>query len=186
MIDSEYTVKPKTLSKFTPIPADKYQVQITDVNLVQMLNQFSGKEEDRLNFEFTVLDNKTHEVVNEGVKEIESIKGRRLWKRIAPSISPAGKKSKASWLYKLLCAVEKKELQEDDLKEFSPVSLIGQQVMVMVEVAGEWNNILGFQKADKDLEPVPNAPERAQEEQTVGEDIDDKELDELFKGEEKK
>ena len=191
MIDSTYTVKPRLMKKFTPLPMDKYQVQITDINLVKQANPFKGgEEEDRLNIEITVLDNeKTMEVVNEdGKKEIEGVRGRRLWKKIAPSISPSGKTSKASWLYKLLCVVEKKELKEEDLTEFSPITLIGQQIIVMVEVAGEWNNILGFQSAEKDLEPVQNADERAKEEQISGklvEEVEDKELDELFKEEKK-
>ena len=171
------------MNKFTPLPMDKYQVQITDINLVTQANPFKGgEEEDRLNIEFTVLDNKSMEIINEnGEKEIENTRGRRLWKRIAPSISPSGKTSKASWLYKLLCAVEKKELAEEDLVEFSPATLVGQQVLVMVEIAGEWNNILGFQPVDKDLDPVLNADDRAREEQTH-ENVDD---DELFLDEDK-
>ena len=157
------------MKKFQPLPMDKYQVQITDVNLVQQANQFKGGEmEDRLNFEFTVLDDKTMEEVNdEGEKEIVPIRGRRLWKRIAPSNSSAGKKSKASWFYKLLCAVEKKELTEEELVELAPVSLVGQQLLVMVEIAGEYNNILGFQPAEKELKEVPNADDRAAMEQEV-------------------
>src|SRR3990167_1964069 len=139
MIDSTYTVKPRLMKKFTPLPMDKYQVQITDINLVKQANPFKGgEEEDRL--------------------------------------------------YKLLCVVEKKELKEEDLTEFSPITLIGQQIIVMVEVAGEWKYILGFQSAEKDLEPVQNADERAKEDQIsekLVEEVEDKELDELFKEEKK-
>ena len=197
MIDSTYTIKPKTQRKFVPLPADKYQVQITDINIVMQANPFKGgEEEERLNFEFTVLDNKTMDSINDdGEQEIESVRGRRLWKRIAPSNSPAGKKSKASWFYKLLCAVERKELGED-LTEIAPATLIGQQLIVMVEVAGEYNNVLSFAPITKELEAVPNADERAKEEQTENvdpeeletklpaetkvEDVKGKELDELF------
>lgn len=155
-IDASFTVKPKEIKKYKPVPDDKYQVQITDINLVKQLNQFNGLEEDRMNFEFTILDNKTQDIVNEeGETEIESLRGRKLWKRIAPSNSPAGKKSKASWFFKLLCAIEKKELTDSELVEIAPATLIGQQLVVMVEINGEWNNILSFAPATKDLEPVP-------------------------------
>lgn len=168
LIQDDFIVKPKELKKYHPIPADKYQVQITDVNLVKVMSQFSGKEEDRLNFEFTVLDNKNWDFVDEeGEKQIESTRGRRLWKRVSPSISPSGKRSKASWLYKLLCAVEKKELKDEEISELNPNSLVGSQLQVMVEVAGEYNNILAFSAVEKELEPVPNADERVQEGQEV-------------------
>lgn len=173
-LDVNYTVKPKELKKYLPVPADKYQVQITDINLVKQMNPFTGNEEDRMNFEFTILDNKTYEFNDqEGEQQIESIRGRKLWKRIAPSNSPAGKKSKASWFYKLLCAVEKKELTDTELVEISPNTLIGEQLIVMVEVNGEWNNILSFAPATKDLEPVP-------EKEEVG-DISDEDLEKKIK-----
>lgn len=186
MIDKNYTVKPSILKKFKPVPADKYQAQITDVNLLKAMNNFSGEEEELLNFEFTILDNKNFDYQEDGEKQIESTKGRRIWKRIRPSLSAASKRSKASWLYKLLCAVEKKELSLEQLSDIDPNTLVGQQVVIMVEVAGEWNNILSFAAAEKEMEAVPNAPERVKVEQETVEDVADKELDDLFKGEEKK
>lgn len=157
------------MKSFRPVPADKYQVQITDVTLVRDMNQFKGEEEDRLNFEFTILDKNNYDYVDEdNNKVVESTRGRRLWKRISPVLSAGGKNSKASWFYKLLCAVNRKDIPAENLAEISPASLIGQQVIAWVEVAKEYNNILNFSAATEDLEPVPNADERIQEEQEKG------------------
>jgi hypothetical protein len=157
-ISANYIVSKRNIPKYHPVPADKYQVQITDINLIENeVNPFSGKEEDRLNFEFTILDNKNFDYKNEeGETEIESTRGRKLWKRISPSNSPATKKSKASWLYKILCAVEGKELSESELQDIAPATLIGQQLIVMVEETEKgYNNVLSFGATKEELEPVP-------------------------------
>ena len=175
MIDSTYTIKSSKLKSFHPVPNDKYQVQITDINLVTDFNQFKGEEEERLNFEFTILDKKNFDYESDGEKLIETTRGRRLWKRISPVNSAPTKNSKASWFYKLLCAVEGKEIPADQLKEINPASMIGQQVVVMVEEAKGYNNILNFTSIKEEMEAVPNADERVKEEQTKGQEDSDKE-----------
>lgn len=194
---SKAIVKPGAMKKFFPVPSDKYQVQITDVNLINQVNTFSGKEEELCNFEFTILtDNSFDYVDEEGQKQIESTRGRRLWKRMRPTLSAGSSKSKASWMYKLLCAVEKEEIPPEKLQEVDVNSLVGTQVLVMVDVVKEqFNNILSFAPAKEELKSVPNAVDRIANEQMQEEELDEvaeklkgqkvedlkeKELDEVF------
>ena len=160
MIEQAYTVKPSKMKGFKPVPANKYQVQISDVNLVKQMNYQKTEEVDTLNFEFLILTDESFDYVDdEGNKQIESTKGRKLWKRVSPILSPAGKTSKASWLFKLLCAVERKELQESDITDISPNSLVGQQLVVMVEeTTTGYNNILAFLPAKEELEAIEVVP----------------------------
>lgn len=165
MIEGTYTVKPSILKKFKPFPLDKYQAQVTDVDLYKAISKFSGQEEELLNFEFTVLDNKNFDYMEDGEKIIESTRGRRVWKKIRPSLSAGSKKSKASWFYKLVCAIEKKDLSGEELSEIDPNTLVGQQVIIMTEISGDYNNITGFGPIDKPMPDVPNASDRVKEEQ---------------------
>src|SRR3990167_3893194 len=155
---------------FTVIPSDKYTVQITDVNLKTQFNAFKQEEQEILLYEFSVLDNKTMEVDGEdGKKEIESLRGRKLWKRTSLSLNSK------SWLYKLASAVMG-ELTKDQKESFDPESLIDKQVDVMVEIqegqgknaGNQYNNILSFAKAVKELTPFENdksakAPDKVSE-----------------------
>ena len=174
MIENNYTVKKQELKKFKPVPLDKYQVQVTDVNLITALNNFSGVEEELLNFEFTILDKKDFDFEQDGEQVIETTRGRRLWKRIRPVLSAGGKNSKASWMYKLLCAVEKKELTAEELSEFDPNTLVGQQVIAFVEVVKEYNNITGFGPIKEEMPAVDNAADRVAMENVEPEEVEEK------------
>ena len=136
---------------FSVLPMDKYTVQITDVNLKTQFNSFKQIEEDLLNYEFTVLDNKTMTVKDENDKDvIESIRGRKLWKRMSQNLGTK------SWLGKLAEAVNG-EMTKDQKLAFDAESIIDKQVDVMVEiqegqgknVGNQYNNIISFAKAAK-------------------------------------
>lgn len=159
---------------FYPFPADKYIVQISDVNTEEKTSPFTGELETLLNFEFTILDSKTFETPD---KTIEGIRGRKLWKRMRPAIAD-GTKGKASWLYKLCCAVEKKAGDIEYFKEMAenPDAMVGQQVCVMVNKAPgsngvEYNNILDFSPVTKELEPFETANQEDKKEKVSEEDI---------------
>ena len=189
-MEDPYIVKPSKLKKFHPIPRGAYQAQITDAPYQEEPNPFDkpapGKEpeiRELYNFEFTILDNNNFDYKDEeGEQQIESTRGRRVWKKINKSLSASGKNSKASWLYKLLCAIEGKEISQEDLVELNVRTLIGQQVIVILEVKGEWNNILSFAHIEKDLESVPNADERIKAEQEKPSIDDPQSADDFIKG----
>lgn len=174
-------------STFTVLPMDKYTVQITDVNLKTQFNSFKQIEEDVLNYEFTVLDNKTMDVTNdEGKAEAESIRGRKLWKRTSLSLNSK------SWLYKLASAVLG-EMTKDQKEAFQPEDIIDKQVDVMVEIqegtgknaGNQYNNIISFAKPGKELTPFDNdksAKGETRVSEPVVDKMDDEESDDFIKG----
>ena len=173
---------------FTVIPSDKYTVQITDVNLKTQFNAFKQEEQEILLYEFSVLDNKTMEVDGEdGKKVIESLRGRKLWKRTSLSLNSK------SWLYKLASAVMG-ELTKDQKESFNPEELIDHQVDVLVEIqegqgknaGNQYNNISSFAKTIKELTAFENdksakAPDKVSEPVVM----EDEESDDFIKGLEK-
>lgn len=153
-VPENYLVEPNKPKKYTPMPADKYQVMIYDVNPIQELS-FKGDEMvDKLEFVFIVLDDKKFESIDDkGEVKEETTRGRKLWRKIPRSFSPGGK-FKASLFFELMCAVERKTLTKEDLVAVNPNTLIGQQLAVFVSINDTWNNIDSFLPVKKDLEPM--------------------------------
>lgn len=163
-------IQPIKAERFEPVPDDKYTVLITDVNEVTQFNKFKNEDEVRLNFEMAILDDAEFEYEDEnGETKVENVRGRKLWWRVTPSLSP-GIRYKASHLYKLLCAVEGRDLDQSELHELDPDTLIGQQVSVFVEVNGEYNNVSSVMHARKklDTEGIQTVYDRADEEADGG------------------
>lgn len=181
-VPDDYFVEPNKGKKYSPIPADKYQVMVFDVNPIKEMN-FQGTEEvDKLEFQFTILeDKKFTEESDEGDKQEFSTRGRRLWRKIPRSFSPGGK-FKASLFYELMCAIEGKDLAKEDLVKIQPNTLIGQQLCVFVSINKEWNNIDSFLKKGKDLEPLPTileSQEKEKEENKIGEEVSEEDTKDL-------
>lgn len=130
---------------FSPVPMDKYTIQIIDVNLVTSFNQFKGEEQEVLNYQFSILDDKPMD----GEK---STRGRYLWKRCSQSLN------EKSWLFKLVKAAYGRDLTTDELTNFDPESIVGKQVDCMVNQTPSkdnstiYNNIVSFGKTVKLLE----------------------------------
>lgn len=141
----------RTGGDFDPVPMDRYTVMATDVNLVQQFNQFNGKDEDVLNYQFTILDDKPMPM-SDGTEE--STRGRYVWKRCRPALNAR------SWLGKLAKAALGRDLTKEEVDAFDPESIIGVQVDVMVEQAESkdgqkvFNNIVSFAKTAKKLQPL--------------------------------
>lgn len=131
---------------FEPVPMDKYTVQISDVTLVTQFNSFKGVEEEMLNYQFTILDDKP---MPEGE---ETTRGRLLWQRCSLSM---GSKSK---LGKLAKAALGKDMTKEEMEAFDPESLVGLQVDVMVnqnpskDGTKVYNNIV---EVSKNIKPLP-------------------------------
>jgi len=134
---------------YDPIPSDKYTVQIADVNLVTQFNKWKGEDQELLNYQYTVLDEKPMP------ESDESTRGRLLWHRMSQSLSSK------SWLFKMVRAVYGRDLTREELEAFAedPECIIGRQVDVMVEQnpsndgATIYNNIISYSKCVKKLEP---------------------------------
>lgn len=144
---------------FDPVPMDRYTCQIVDVNLVSQFNQFVGKEEDVLNYQFQILDDKPMPT-KDGEKEAATTRGRYLWKRCRPAFNSR------SWLAKLAKAAYGRDLTNAEIDAFDPEAIIGKQVDVMVDQAESkdgqrtFNNVVTFNKTLRPLEPVAETEEK--------------------------
>jgi len=143
---------------FQTAPADKYTVQITDVNFKLVFNNFKNVEEEKLVFKFVILDDKTF-TDSEG-KEI-STRGITFTDKFSQSLSPK------SNLIKLAKAVYGRELTTEELdphsaKFFDPEKIVGKQVTVMLtedpnkDGTATFNNVASYLKVVKQLTPVAN------------------------------
>lgn len=172
-VPDDYFVEPNKGKKFTPIPADKYQLMVYDIKAIKELNFQKTEEVDKLEFIFLVLDDR--ELVEEdenGEPHKFTTRGRRLWRKIPRTFSPGGK-FKASLFYELICAIEGKQLTKEELVKVQPNTLIGQQLCAFVVGNGDWNNIDSFLKADKEMDSLPTILDQ--------ETVSDEELDEIAK-----
>lgn len=143
-------VEISTKEGFTALPADKYTVQIVDVNLKTQLKYQSTEEEDVLEYKFQVLDD------NPVNGEEATTRGRFLWSKVRLSLNSR------SHLGKLAAAVEGRTLTKEEAKAFDPESIVGKQLDVMVEQNPSkkdpnviFNNVISFNKVVKELEPLP-------------------------------
>lgn len=143
---------------FEPVPTDKYIVLIADVNQVQRQKYHSTEMEDKLNFQYTILDDKAMPV--KPGKPAETTKGRFLWHAMTKSLGAR------SWLLKLARAAYGRDLTDAEFEKFetdgenTTNAMVGKQVEVMVEAAPNadhtavYNNILTYAPVLKPL-PVP-------------------------------
>lgn len=144
---------------FEPVPMDRYTCMVTDVNLVSQFNQFQGKEEDVLNYQFQILDDKEMPTKD---GEAATTRGRYLWKRCRPAFN------NRSWLGKLAKAAMGRDLTSAEIDAFDPESVVGKQVDVMVEQSESkdgqkiFNNIVAFNKTVKALQAVEATKETGQ------------------------
>ena len=153
MLDGK-KVEIKTNDGFAALPADKYTVQIVDVDIVTQLKYQSSEEEEVLNYKFQVLDdNPMPEVKGE---DKATTRGRFVWKRCRLALNSR------SHLGKLAAAVEGRPLTKEEAENFDPESIVGKQLDVMVEQNPSkkdpeivYNNVISFAKTIKELEPLP-------------------------------
>ena len=139
-------IKVKVGGSYDPIPADKYTVQIYDIESVTQFNSFKGEDTEMLKYQFVVLDEKDIPDSEEGTR------GRYLWSRVNPVLS--GKSN----LMKLVKAVYGRDLTREEMQEFDPEAIVGRQIDVMVEQNPSkdnttiYNNIISYSKNVKELE----------------------------------
>jgi hypothetical protein len=134
----------KTGGDFSPIPMDKYTLQLMSITPVQQFNKFKNEDQAMLNFQFVVLDGKEME---DGAKT----RGKYLWKRCSLSYNSK------SWLFKILAGMLGREMTKEEQDKYDLSALVGMQVSAMVDqkpsADGQaiYNNILTFSKVTKKL-----------------------------------
>lgn len=138
---------------FGTVPADKYTVQIADVNFKESFNKFKGETEEKLNFQYIILNDNPLGEGDDG-----TTRGKYIWHMVSQSLSTR------SWLMKLAKAVYGRDLTKEELdpsspKFFNPEDLIGKQVDVMVsedpnkDNTATFNNVAVYSKTVKQLDP---------------------------------
>lgn len=169
---------------FNPIADGAYTLQIVDVTMVSGFNKFKGVDEEKLNYQFAVLDDTPQD-------DGSTSRNRYLWKRCSLSMN------EKSWLYKLAKAVYGHDLNKEEMEKFDAESIIGKQVKALVsqspssDGATIYNNIMTFSKADKQLEPVefqakPSVVEKETTSVASPEEVDpDKLIEEIEKANQK-
>lgn len=132
---------------FSSIPMGVYTCQIVDVNAVTKMNKFKGEEQEMLSYKFAILD-------DIALDDGGTTRNRYLWKDCSISMN------EKSWMYKLAKAVVGREMTTEEMENFDAESIIGKQVVVMLEEkpnkenTAVFNNIMSFSKAVKQLTPV--------------------------------
>jgi len=128
---------------FDPVPADKYTLQIMDVELKNMVDAWNPDGIDKLNYKFAILDDNP---MAPGSKE--STRGKYIWQKCGLSVGAK------SWLKKLAFAVNGVEPNIN----IDPESLVGKQVGAFIVEAPSkkdpsiiYNNISAFVKVTKPL-----------------------------------
>ena len=158
---------------FEAVPTDKYTVLIADVNPVQRPKFHSTELEEKLNFQFTILDDR--EIPAKPGAQPTNTRGRFLWHAMSKSLGGR------SWLLKLVRAVYGRELLPEDFAKFETDgenmvnALVGHQVDIMVEQAPNadrtaiYNNIVSYFKSNKELSVPEDAV--AKKDQQVRESV---------------
>jgi len=154
MIDRKVKIK---TGSFDPVPADKYTVQILNVDLVT--RSFKGVESEKLNYQYVILDDKPMPEDSDR----ESTRGKYIWHAVSETFG------ERAWLTKLINATLGKSCSKDDLKaaglltkddEFDANCLVGKQVDVMLDQTEKdnvtYNNVVNYSKT---LKPLKNFTE---------------------------
>lgn len=112
-------VKISTGGGMVPLPDGMYTAQVMDVNFLEKhVTSFAPQGKDFLEYKFAILD----EVAVEG----GTTRGRNLWDRMSPSLNEKAR------MFKLVKAIVGAEGIKT-LRDFDPETLVGKQVMVVVE-----------------------------------------------------
>lgn len=142
---------------FQTAPADKYTVQINDVNFKIGFNSFKGVEEEKLQFNYVILDDKPM-VDSEGNQR--STRGITFTDRVSQSLN------ERATLRKLAKAVLGRDLTKEELdpkspRFFNPEDLVGKQVGVMLtedpnkDGTAMFNNVASYVTAIAKLPELP-------------------------------
>lgn len=124
---------------FPQIPAGMYTAKITDVNVVNVVNQWNPEGANKLEYHF--------EIMNEGVtSDGKQLQGQTLRARSSLSF---GTKSN---LYKIYSAVLGRVPSQGEKTSFHPDNIVGSTVQIMVEQregaqGGMFSNIVGYSPA---------------------------------------
>lgn len=125
-IPDNYKLPIKEKMAFDPLPKDTYEVEITSLEFLPDQPNYNDPsvKEDKFKFEFTVLDDNTFTGAD---GKVLNTKGRKLWKEVRTTMNAGWGNGKASWLYRIFCAVYQCFLSEEETKSVEIASIKGMQ-----------------------------------------------------------
>ena len=133
--------------EYDPIAEGVYQVEITDINeITQAKYKQPTETETLLKFEFTVL------TLGEAL-------GRKLWKRVRPTINAGSDNYRPSYLDTIMTKALKRNLTEQEAQAIEINALMNKQLVITVDQkpgsdGKVYNNIQAFTVASTLLDPI--------------------------------
>ena len=132
MITNDYKIEKKEAPQFEPLPEDKYNVELLDIEERDDTGQFSEPGDKIYLFTFVVLNGED--------KDGKSLRGRRIWSSFVPTFFFTSTKSK-KWpgkneLYRIVEALAKTEMTDEKVAKFRSIhlnKLIGMQCVVFTK-----------------------------------------------------
>lgn len=123
-IPTDYKMEAPVQGDFELMPADTYDVEIENIELLENKPVFNKPDEteDRFKFTFRITDG---EFAN-----------RKLWIEARPVMSAGTANLTPSWLYRIYCAVNQVKLSDDEAKGVSGDmvnAMIGRKLRVIVQ-----------------------------------------------------
>lgn len=152
MIPNDFQIPKEEKKEYLPLPKNIYQVEITDISLVDATGKFKQEGEKNFCFQFTLLAGKDKDT---------DLRGRNLWNNFVKTTLFIGKKGKNN-LWQIIEAVKGRELTREEeamgLTGADINALIGKQVKVFCDqkMSGEkmFNNITSYIHPESLLTPL--------------------------------
>ncbi len=145
-IPDGFKISTASKKEFDLLPEDTYQVEVSNIELKKDVPVYQSEDvEDKLAFEFTI--------VEEGM-----YKNRKQWLDVRPVMS-AGGSVQPSWLYKIFCAINQVQLNEDEAKGISTKTindLEGRQLRLVIKQKANQKGVL--KNKITDVLPIKGQP----------------------------
>jgi len=106
--------------QFENLPEDIYEAEVFDVKEVEDTGYQTDEMEEKIEFTFTILD--------------EKYKSRRLWKKVRAVIADGRNSPKPSELYKVLSALDSLNWGEKEVSAEDINKLIGKKCRLVVKI----------------------------------------------------
>ena len=159
MLQNNYQTPVNQREEFDVLPEDVYQVVIEVANLEERQAYQSKDIEEVLNFKFMIIEDGEY-------------KGRKVWKKIRPTVNAGWEGGSPSDLYELWRAATgvfpTEQQKKDGLTGNDINSLIGRQIRVTLKIkttakGKEYNKIEGFMSVKSELAAPKLKPKEAGE-----------------------
>lgn len=183
MIADNMKIEFKPFEGFTPLPEDKYTVELLDINTKEAKGQFAKPGDMNLSFQFVLLEGEAEDGT--------SLRGRSVWANFAPTTLFDNPKAK-NWpgkceTWRIIEALSGVEMKEEATKAGLTGevlnALIGEQCVVFTantvsktDSTKVFSNIINYKVATKKLKPLTDEEKekaRVKGSEVPGEKVED-------------